>query len=641
MGVDPALLAYPACGLLIFVYAWRRFNTPPSNRSSTRQALYWWSGLGYALSALVVFAGLSSLLQVGNWRTALLGPTDQPSLPAPLIATLAMTTLLPSIPVLKRLDEWLLSVFLDWAEIPAEVKRRAAAMTPRSFEVTEKDVEELRETYGDEGDGHAWARHLRARRGDGLELSQHRFTRVVKLYDRIRKLSAEPRYSRFFAEAEDEFAELDRRTAEFLRRSAASLTIAERQYALDEGAVFDELILERREEFAQNCRQTFNALALLLARAVLRSEGSEGDIVRSLRGAGFSMAAPMNLPHFPIDSLTALAMGLFLYLILAGWMFAHVANVTRQPIDGLMMAGKITLVRLVTIGVTVWLMQRYAFFHRMPGDPPRYFAYLINGLIAAAVAFGICLPFDLANAGKALPPSLLSFAICTAVALCCDDWVEDSKPPNWLRLAEAAGCGSVMAVSIALLYFGDVLTFPAGALTPKAITLLIALPSGLALVIGGYVPHIYRSARRAAMRRRDEAKQLAASAHQVQSESPILRLRPLPDRQNGGAIDCLHEALAAEAGDKPLAPKRKRIVSHRGGRGPRPNNGQSASSSVAGEEPGKSDGRATPARHPVSQREGGRSGGDSVEAVKGEKIDGVAILTGVNGLAASGNLRPI
>ena len=62
--------------------------------------------------------------------TALLGAADHPSLPASLIATLALTTLLPSIPALKRVDEWLLSVFLDWAEIPAGVKRRAAAMTP-------------------------------------------------------------------------------------------------------------------------------------------------------------------------------------------------------------------------------------------------------------------------------------------------------------------------------------------------------------------------------------------------------------------------------------------------------------------------------------------------------------------------------
>jgi hypothetical protein len=70
--------------------------------------------------------------------------------------------------------------------------------------------------------------------------------------------------------------------------------------------------------FAQNCRQTFNALALLFARTVLRSEGSKGDLVRSLRGAGFSLAEPMNLPNFPIDSLTALTMELFLYLILQG-----------------------------------------------------------------------------------------------------------------------------------------------------------------------------------------------------------------------------------------------------------------------------------------------------------------------------------
>jgi hypothetical protein len=115
------------------------------------------------------------------------------------------------------------------------------------------------------------------------------------------------------------------------------------------------------------------------------------------------------------------------------------------------------------------------------------------------------------NAGNALPPSHLSFPLCTAVALCGDDWVEGTAPPAWLRFAEAPGCTSVMALSIALLYFGDMLTFRAGALTARALGLLIVLPSGLALVIGGYVPHIYRTARRAAMARRDEASRVCAS----------------------------------------------------------------------------------------------------------------------------------
>src|SRR6478609_6905474 len=45
-------LAYIACGVLIIFYAWDRFSTPASNRSSTRQALYLWGCAGYIVSAL-------------------------------------------------------------------------------------------------------------------------------------------------------------------------------------------------------------------------------------------------------------------------------------------------------------------------------------------------------------------------------------------------------------------------------------------------------------------------------------------------------------------------------------------------------------------------------------------------------------
>jgi hypothetical protein len=45
-------LAYIACAILVATYAWDRFNTPTSNRSSTRQTLYWKSCIGYVASAL-------------------------------------------------------------------------------------------------------------------------------------------------------------------------------------------------------------------------------------------------------------------------------------------------------------------------------------------------------------------------------------------------------------------------------------------------------------------------------------------------------------------------------------------------------------------------------------------------------------
>jgi len=507
------VLPYAACGSLIVIYALGRFNTPPSNRSSTRQALYWSSCVGYVLSALTLFAALSVLLQAGPWRDALLGAADHPSLPASLIATLALTTLLPSIPILKRVDEWLLSVFLDWAEIPAGVKRRAAAMTPQSFTVTEEDVAELREAYGDDSYGDTVARHLRERGGEGLELSQYRFTRVVKLYDRVHKLAGQPRYGRFFAEADQELTDIDRQAAEFLRRSAASLTIAERLHALDEEVAYEELMHERREAFAQGCRDIFRMLALFLARAVLRSESSEKEIVSRLRETGFAAAEPMNLPPFPINSLTVLTLGVFVYLALAILFLGGLMGMRPDQMDGLMVAAKVALVRVVTIGVTVWLMQRHAFFRRAPGDPPVFFAYVINGVIAAAVAASICLSLHvgdaepLADAGKDLPMILLSFLLCTAVALCCDDWPQDTKPPAWLRFAEAAGCALVMVLGMGMVYFylGDKLPFPTDDLPGWKIALLIGFPSAIALVIGGFVPHIYRSARRAATARRNEA----------------------------------------------------------------------------------------------------------------------------------------
>ena len=512
-------LTYAACGLLIIAYAWARFNTPPSNRSSTRQALYWSSAIGYVLSALAMFAALSILLNAGPWRKLLLGPADDPALPAPLIATLAMTTLLPVVPTLKRIDEWFLSIFLDWAEIPGEIRRRATTMTLENFSVTKEDVTALRQGYIEAGYSDTLAHHLRRRGTEGLEVSQQRLTRVVKLYDRVCKLANEPRYRHFFAETASEFEELDRTTSGFLRRAATSLTLAERLRMAETAATYDELVQERREEFANNCRETFRVLALFLARAVLRSESSEMGIVRRLRAIGFDAAEPMNLPRFPIHSLTVLALAIFVYLLVAVVFFDRLMGSPQlHQISGLMIAVKVAAVRLGTIGLTVWLMQRYSFFRREAGDPPRFFAYVLNGLIAAAAAAAISALFHLGNPGVIpagdLPLILLSFMLCTTLALCCDDWVDEKMPPVWLRVVEATGCAAAMASGMAFIvtYLSGALPFSADQLIGSKLVMLFVFPSAMAFVIGGCVPHIYRSARRAATARRAEVSPVVVSA---------------------------------------------------------------------------------------------------------------------------------
>jgi hypothetical protein len=512
-------LAYIACAILVSTYAWDRFNTPTSNRSSTRQTLYWKSCIGYVASALGLFAVLSVLLEQPFWREFLHLKDD---LPAPLLATLAMTTLLPLTPMLNRLDRGLLTFFLDLGAIPAEAKRRAASLTPHDFSVTTADVEALREAY-DDAYGETFGSHLRCRGIAGLGRAQLRFTRVVKLYAGIQQLAAERRYSRFFDQNSDEFAVLGRQLESFIRRAVTRLDLAARLHALTANAVEEELMEDKHHQtFAEDCREHFILMARFLAQAVLRSEASEKEIIARLRRIGFAEAEPMNAPLFPINSLTALGLGLFAYLELTGYLFSHLA-IQAMPSAGVFapmpsfaftMAVKITLVRVATLALTVWLIQRYPFFRRAPGEGPRYFAYLVAGLAAAALTTGVGLcfhvldPDPVAGLQREVPVVLLSLMLCAALAFCCDDWTKEDHPPIWLRPVEAVGCGAVMALGMIIVHVADL-----GALNVGGGWLLaafIVLPGALGMMVGACVPHIYREANRVVAASRAEALRAAA-----------------------------------------------------------------------------------------------------------------------------------
>ena len=515
-------IACIACSIVIAIYAWDRFNTPASNRSSTLRVLFWSSCLGYVLSALAVFAGLSFLLQAPGWQK-LLNLSGQASLPAPLIATLAMTTLLPSIPILKRVDRWFLSIFLDWGAIPSEARRLAREMTPSSFAVTGAEVACLRKS--DEGGyGDTFAQHLRAEGSSGLKRSEYRFTRLVKLYDRIHRLAAEARYRRFFSATSDEFAALERQTESFIRRAIVSLDGVGRPRSVEGEHAYQELMVEWHRRFADDCRNHFILLARFLARAVLYSELGEAEIIARLRGIGFTEMEASKIPKFPLNSLTGLGLGIFAYLLVATIWFSYRSG--AAPAIGLIEAGKITMARILSIGTTVWLLQQSAFFRREVGEPPRYFSYLLNGILAGAVAAGVGVLFRIGGDSlftiEEARLAILSGILCVAVAFCCDDWNAYSPPPGWFRSAEATGCGLAMAAGTALLWFaGAAPAMPNVSSGTQAVT-WIALPSAMAAMIGACVPHIYRGSRHVA------AARLALAMQQTSAQPQELCLVPMP-----------------------------------------------------------------------------------------------------------------
>jgi hypothetical protein len=190
-----------------------------------------------------------------------------------------------------------------------------------------------------------------------------------------------------------------------------------------------------------------------------------------------------------------LALVLLLYVALGGPLLAHLPGVPHRYTDGLLPASKVLHLQLLTVGVTVWLIVTHALSRRAADSAPRLAEYVGNSIIAIVIGSAISLGFHagdadpLTGAGRDLRLILFSFPLCIAAAFFRDHRSEDAMVPAWLRRAETSGCTLVMTLGLALLYLGQFFPFPTDALHGWRLVATLAVPSTLAVVIVGCVPH--------------------------------------------------------------------------------------------------------------------------------------------------------
>jgi len=293
----PASAAYLLCFVSVAIYAQRRLNTPPSNRSSTRFRLYREAVLGYVACTLILFVVLSSALQYQAMDRLLLGLglAGKPylnsiaALPAPLIATVLLTIWLPNVPLIRDVDGWLLNAFKSRANIPQEVRDRANRLTPQIFQVAPTDLPDLETLIEDEDLPDELSGHLRTIRGNGLELSRYRLTRVLKLFGEVRKLDRDPECERFFADYGDQWKVANQEFRKFCDEAAVGLERAGRLQKQVSPAEYEDIVAEKREKFRVTSASIFGNLALFAAGAVLAKQEMEFGIGKELRAIGFAL----------------------------------------------------------------------------------------------------------------------------------------------------------------------------------------------------------------------------------------------------------------------------------------------------------------------------------------------------------------
>jgi hypothetical protein len=137
-------------GLVVAVYAWRRYGTPTNNRSSTTRLQFYSTCWAYVLCALTIYLALTSLLKNPDATKFLTFGVQVPegatSLSTPFAAALFLTTLLPSIPFLCGIDTALLRFFQRLGSIPIEVRRLRHDLKDMGYTPTQKTEALVRTT---------------------------------------------------------------------------------------------------------------------------------------------------------------------------------------------------------------------------------------------------------------------------------------------------------------------------------------------------------------------------------------------------------------------------------------------------------------------------------------------------------------
>ncbi len=212
-----SLFEWGVGAVFVGVNAYRRYNTPVSNRASTtfqNFILYFLLYLSVTLILYIICGAMldSSPETVGRLYNLMIGqlgttlPQELSKLSAPMVSALFLTILLPTLPWLSRYDQALLTRFWDLGHIPNHVQNMAAAMRRAPFNFSPLQNKKLRKlccSIPIQFD------NLALDTGSNLDF---RWARVNALFDSIDewKYECTGRSHRFMLEQKDELVRLQK-----------------------------------------------------------------------------------------------------------------------------------------------------------------------------------------------------------------------------------------------------------------------------------------------------------------------------------------------------------------------------------------------------------------------------------------------
>jgi hypothetical protein len=486
--------------VLVGFYAVTRFNTPKTIRTQTSGFQYLASCATYVSSCIGLLMLLAWLLSQHPALLTVLHSGSSESIPeklngldAALVAALALTTLLPTFPVLRDFDACMLRFFHKMGAIPFGAVRWEQRLDAAQFSVGAVLLEDaknfvtnsksLPDTLIDE-------LHSNSR----VDKTRFRFTRDLVLYVALTNLPSWPRFSSDFPE---DAAAFEKRMSSFFAQSVGFFALAGQ---LSRQSL--PMVTDTSENFRSLTLEIYDEIRLMLARVLLYSCTGEGEVAQKLTKMGFSIQLPAPI-RMPLNLLSLDMLGVMALVAASTALLADQMPLEKAFAIGLLVAVNSCL----AAGFALLPKQIWSFADIRSVRERPVLAYVLSAACTLTVAVPASYIFCLlrvnffAGNDVVMPFAgqckwlLLSTVLAFALAFACDDFAGSKRDPAWLRLAEALGLGALMALTgllvIKWLAPNQAALHPASPVPPLWVPLL--LNAAIGVLFGATIPKWYRS----------------------------------------------------------------------------------------------------------------------------------------------------
>lgn len=491
---------------VVLLYAWDRFRKPGPTRSTTTFWRYWSAAFGYAAAMLALFILLGGGIGAVDLRSLaplIEIPAEAASLPGPLLAAMALTSLLPHLPFLAGIDEFIKKWFWDVGNIPSGVRRLANRLAAADYASSLAGSSQVAaQAFKAHGADPQWL-------GEAEGSFMRRWSKCLALLAYLERWNGERGYAGFLEKNEQALKDV-RTAAATLAQVLNAGTLSE----LDGDRNSDALVYLRKIA-DRDITSLWEKLCQFAAGGVLNETWNDKQRQATLVRLGFSA-----LPHDrgPLNSndvvlvvgLIFIAM-LFIPLAIRRWFYP-----SMLPPD-LRVQVMVPIIYAIAIVAAIYPKSVWSGAARVDGGQRPFAAYAISAVFAAASAFAVSLLFRFAfdsdgtvfevlskrdafrDAWKTTvdrwPWLLMTFFATLSIAWAADDYVDaESGAPQWLRWVEAAAL-CIVFVSAQWAVLQLLLIVSAGKGPPWAdLQLQTLITAGtIGACIGFLVPSLYRS----------------------------------------------------------------------------------------------------------------------------------------------------